>query len=136
MSNGPARSLKLDQKLFDTAEKLGDPFEISIIRRDEFNVVISTNQYEDIIQSKTLTSPNVPRGHQYPAAFLIMGSGLDRVINKIKHTLPRLSRQYLFLCFQSMINRPIGKYPLLTSIYQDQQVKKTTLVIKKIIPTN
>lgn len=37
------------------------------------------SEYEDILQCNNLPSSQTPRGHQSPAAFLIMASGLDKV---------------------------------------------------------
>ena len=34
MDNGPARKLKIAQKMQEAGDKIGDPFEISTIRRD------------------------------------------------------------------------------------------------------
>ncbi len=40
------------------------------------------NEYEDLIQCETQPSALSSRGHQGPAAFLIMGSLLDKVKTK------------------------------------------------------
>lgn len=37
------------------------------------------SEYEDILQSNNVASSATPRGHQSPAAFLIMASGMDKV---------------------------------------------------------
>ena len=37
------------------------------------------NEYEDVIQANNKPSTETPRGHQGPAAYLIMASGLDKV---------------------------------------------------------
>lgn len=41
------------------------------------------SEYEDIIQSDHRQSHDIARGHQGPAAYLILASGLDKVIHKL-----------------------------------------------------
>lgn len=36
-------------------------------------------EYEDLLQCNNLPSSATPRGHQFPAAFMIMASGLEKV---------------------------------------------------------
>lgn len=36
-------------------------------------------EYEDLLQCNNLASSATPRGHQFPAAFMTMASGLDAV---------------------------------------------------------
>lgn len=67
--------------IFPTAgEVLGDVFEVSSIRREDYEFHKGKSEYEDILQSNNLPSSATPRGHQTPAAFLIMTSGLDKVL--------------------------------------------------------
>ena len=80
MNNGPARKAKIDQALFDAGESIGDPYEISTIRRDDYKAHTGPSEYEDIIQANNLPSTMTSRGHMNPSAFLIMASGLDAVI--------------------------------------------------------
>lgn len=60
-------------------EVLGDMFEVSTIRREDYEFHKGKSEYEDVLQSNNLPSSATPRGHQAPAAFLIMTSGLDKV---------------------------------------------------------
>lgn len=60
-------------------EVLGDMFEVSTIRREDYEFHKGKSEYEDILQCNDLPSSATPRGHQTPAAFLIMTSGLDQV---------------------------------------------------------
>lgn len=60
-------------------EVLGDMFEVSTIRREDYEFHKGKSEYEDILQCNNLPSSATPRGHQTPAAFLIMTSGLDKV---------------------------------------------------------
>uniref|UniRef100_A0A8C7GLP3 Zgc:152830 n=1 Tax=Oncorhynchus kisutch TaxID=8019 RepID=A0A8C7GLP3_ONCKI len=57
---------------------LGDLFEVSSIRREDYDFHKGKSEYEEILQSNNLPSSATPRGHQTPAAFLIMASGLDK----------------------------------------------------------
>ena len=79
MSNGPARTIQVDRQLQQAGDKIADPYEISTIRREDFKVVAGKSEYEDILQSTNNPSTQEPRGHQFPAAFLIRASGLDKV---------------------------------------------------------
>lgn len=42
-------------------------------------MVKGKTEYEDILQCNNLPSSGTPRGHQFPAAFMIAASGLDEV---------------------------------------------------------
>lgn len=84
MCNGPARGLRLDRKFHEIGEMIGDPFEISTLKREDFKVVTGKSEYEDILQSTNNPSTAEPRGHQFPAAFLILASGLDEVFENFK----------------------------------------------------
>lgn len=57
---------------------MGDPAEISPLRREDFAFHRAKAYGEDLLQSNNLPSSRTPRGHQTPAAFLIMASGLDK----------------------------------------------------------
>ncbi|CAH1389558.1 unnamed protein product [Nezara viridula] len=73
MDNGPARVQSFSQQLQKSGEILGDMFEISTIRKEDYDGYRGKTEGEDVVQLVTLP----PRGHQGPAAFLIMASGLD-----------------------------------------------------------
>lgn len=76
MDNGPARSLGIAKSLEYSGTALGEPFEVSLIRRDDFNCIesVGSNRY-DVNQ---ISKEKGPRGHQYPAAFLAITGGLDK----------------------------------------------------------
>lgn len=78
MTNGPAGREGIAQQLFDAGEKSGDPFEISTIRREDYVHHSGRTESEDVFQSAGGGSTNNPRGHQAPAAFLVLASGLDK----------------------------------------------------------
>ncbi|XP_065071995.1 putative aminopeptidase W07G4.4 [Rhopilema esculentum] len=78
LDNGPAREKKFAQRLQEEGEKLADPFEISTIRREDYKMIAGPSEYEDVLQCNNEPSSMTSRGHQFPAAFLIRTSGLDK----------------------------------------------------------
>ncbi|KAJ1673853.1 hypothetical protein EV182_004435 [Spiromyces aspiralis] len=78
IANGPARKAGYDQVIADAGSSWGDPFECSIMRRDDFNLIASRTDREDVCQTNDKESVNTSRGHMFPAAFLIRATGLDR----------------------------------------------------------
>ncbi|KAJ2159845.1 hypothetical protein GGF46_002736 [Coemansia sp. RSA 552] len=78
VANGPARRGRYDQRLAAAGLAYGDPFENSIMRREDHQFVRARTDREDVYQSNSQPSTLTDRGHQYPAAFLIKASGLDR----------------------------------------------------------
>lgn len=78
MDNGPARKAQIGPKIQSSGHLLGDPFELSTLRRDDFDFVAASGPREDIVQANALPSTLTARGHQYPMAFMIRASGLDR----------------------------------------------------------
>ena len=80
MANGPGAALKLPEVIRDAGDLIADPFEISTLRREDYKMIEGKSEYEDLLQCNNLPSSGTARGHQFPAAFLIEGSGLDKVI--------------------------------------------------------
>ncbi|XP_053480238.1 putative aminopeptidase W07G4.4 [Ictalurus furcatus] len=78
LDNGAARHEDNGLKWQKAGEVLGDMFEVSTIRREDYEFHKGKSEYEDILQCNNLPSSATPRGHQTPAAFLIMTSGLDQ----------------------------------------------------------
>ncbi|ESO93040.1 hypothetical protein LOTGIDRAFT_190097 [Lottia gigantea] len=78
MDNGPARKLQTAQKVQSAGEEYGDPFEVSTVRREDYDFVVGPSEYEDILQCNNAPSSATPRGHQFPAAFMIRAAGLDK----------------------------------------------------------
>lgn len=78
MDNGPARMINNSKKLQDAGDLVGDPFEISTIRREDYVFHTGKSEYEDTLQCNNLPSSRTPRGHQSPSAFMILTSGLDK----------------------------------------------------------
>uniref|UniRef100_A0A3B1IP95 Zgc:152830 n=1 Tax=Astyanax mexicanus TaxID=7994 RepID=A0A3B1IP95_ASTMX len=78
LDNGAARRAENALQWQRAGEVLGDLFEVSTIRREDYDFHRGKSEYEEILQSNNLPSSATPRGHQTPAAFLIMASGLDK----------------------------------------------------------
>lgn len=78
MDNGPAQKEEFAQSIQKFGHTIGDPFEISTIRRDDYDFCRGKSEYEDVLQCNNQPSSATPRGHQFPAAFLIVTSGLDK----------------------------------------------------------
>lgn len=76
LDNGPA--LGFAQNLQMIGDGLANPFEVSTLRREDYKFVAGRNEYEDVIQCNNAPSSRTPRGHQFPAAFMAMSSGLDK----------------------------------------------------------
>jgi len=79
MDNGPAKAAKVSNLLQEAGETLGDPIEISTIRREDYKFVKSPNDADaDLLQCNNKASSQSARGHQFPAAFMVLASGLDK----------------------------------------------------------
>jgi len=78
LDNGPARERRTAQSVQKAGDNIGDLFEISTIRREDYDFNKGKSEYEDILQCNNAPSSRTPRGHQLPAAFLIQVSGLDK----------------------------------------------------------
>jgi len=78
LDNGPARNNGTSRVLFDLGGRMAEPVELSSIRREDFEFHKGKSEYEDVLQCNNLPSSRTPRGHQSPAAFMILASGLDK----------------------------------------------------------
>lgn len=78
MDNGPAADAETAQTLSRVGDAWGDPFEISRLRRDDYDFVKPRSRADDVISCNNAPSSGTPRGHQFPGAFLAIASGLDK----------------------------------------------------------
>ncbi|XP_022783674.1 putative aminopeptidase W07G4.4 [Stylophora pistillata] len=78
IDNGPAARTKFAQNIQKAGHDMGDPFEISTVRREDYDFVKAHSEYAEVLQCNNSPSSRTPRGHQFPAAFLIRASGLDK----------------------------------------------------------
>lgn len=71
MDNGCAKAENFAQKIQETGEKYGDMFEISTIRRDDWNFIKdASGEFVEVLQCNNAPSSRTLRGHQFPAAFM------------------------------------------------------------------
>lgn len=71
MDNGAARREQFAQALFRTGEAVGDPYEVSNIRREDYKMIMDKSQeFVEVIQCNCLPSSRTPRGHQFAPAFM------------------------------------------------------------------
>ncbi len=78
IENAVARGQALGGQLQMVSEIWGEPFELSRLRREDFAQVAARSPSERLLSSNNGASVNISRGHQFPMAFLIQASGLDR----------------------------------------------------------
>ncbi len=77
IDNGPAEAMGFARKLQREGELWGDPFEISRLRREDFDFIAPRSRADDVLSCNNAPSTATPRGHQFPMAFLMRASGLD-----------------------------------------------------------
>jgi len=78
LDNGPAHERFTSESLSEAGELLGDPFEVSRLRREDYAFVAPRTRADDVLQCNNAASSATPRGHQFPAAFLVLAAGLDQ----------------------------------------------------------
>jgi len=78
LDNGPARKLGIAESLAKEGDPWGDPFEVSRLRREDFDFVAPRSKADDVLSCNNLPSSGTSRGHQFPMAFLAIASGLDQ----------------------------------------------------------
>jgi leucyl aminopeptidase len=78
LDNGPARAAGTAASLARAGDLLGDPVEVSRLRREDYAFVRGRSAAEDVLQCNSQPSSATPRGHQFPMAFLALASGLDK----------------------------------------------------------
>jgi len=88
MDNGPARAAGTALKMQEAGEKIGDMFEISTVRREDWDFVKDkSGEFVSVLQCNNAPSSRTPRGHQFPAAFMMQVSGLDKHMMSSKEPL-------------------------------------------------
>lgn len=76
VENGAALRSRVTEAIAQAGELLGDPIERTRIRPEDYAFVAGKSAAEDVISCNSLPSSRTPRGHQFPAAFLDIVSGL------------------------------------------------------------
>jgi len=79
MDNGAAKADQTAQKMQKAGDDVGDMFEISTVRREDWDFNSDkSGEFVSILQANSAPSTRTPRGHQVPGAFLQQVSGLDK----------------------------------------------------------
>lgn len=79
VDNGPARKAGFSRAMFETGEAVGDQFELSSLRREDYELAWDrSKEFVDVLQCNNAASSRTPRGHQLPVAFMSLVSGLDK----------------------------------------------------------
>jgi len=88
MDNGPAKAAGTALKVQEAGEKMGDMFEISTVRREDWDFVKDkSGEFVSVLQCNNAPSSRTPRGHQFPGAFMMQVSGLDKHMMSSKQPL-------------------------------------------------
>jgi len=74
--NGPYRKEKLHLALQEAGEIIGDQFDCSTLRREDYEFHMGKDEQSDVLQCNNKPSSQTARGHQTPAAFMILTSGM------------------------------------------------------------
>ena len=78
IDNGPARKIGIAESISKVGDLWGEPFEVSRLRREDWEFIRPRSSAEDVCSCNHLPSSATPRGHQFPMAFLMVASGLDK----------------------------------------------------------
>ena len=79
MDNGPAKAAGTAMMVQKAGEKIGDMFEISTVRREDWDFIKDkSGEFCSVLQCNNAPSCCTPRAHQFPAAFMMRVAGLDQ----------------------------------------------------------
>ncbi|XP_014242263.1 putative aminopeptidase W07G4.4 [Cimex lectularius] len=76
LDNGPAKKTNFAYKLQSSGDEIGDPLEVSMLRREDYNNYKADEEGVDVRQCAP--KPSFSRGHQGACTFLNLASGLDK----------------------------------------------------------
>ncbi|XP_066154589.1 putative aminopeptidase W07G4.4 isoform X1 [Euwallacea fornicatus] len=76
VDNGPAHKAGHGRRLQQASEEIGDPFEVSTLRREDIASHRGVAEGDDVVQGESKPSTQSMRGHQGPVGFLLLASGL------------------------------------------------------------
>lgn len=77
LDNGAARALGIANSLGEHGDRWADPFELSRLRREDFDFVQPRTKADDVLSCNNLPSSGTARGHQFPMAFLCIAAGIS-----------------------------------------------------------
>ena len=78
IENASAKQRNTADSIILAGEKWGDPCEQSLLRPEDFQFIKPRTKADDVLSSNNAPSVSTVRGHQFPAAFLIVSAGLDQ----------------------------------------------------------
>lgn len=80
IDNLPAKRLGVSKHMSRWGAAYGEPWECSNLRREDYNMNVPNTGTgrEDLVQCNTQPSTMTARGHQFPAAFMMAASGVDK----------------------------------------------------------
>ncbi|MEO0478789.1 MAG: leucyl aminopeptidase family protein [Planctomycetota bacterium] len=78
VENGPARAAGIGRAMSEHGDLVGDPCDESRLRREDYDFIRPRSKADDVLSCNNAASSATPRGHQFPAAFLVIASGLDK----------------------------------------------------------
>jgi len=79
MDNGPAKVSGTARQVQEAGDRVGDMFEINTIRREDWDFIKDkSGEFVTVLQCNNAASSRTPRGHQFPAAFMMTVAGLDK----------------------------------------------------------
>merc|ERR1712029_939210 len=88
MDNGVSRKEKFALSLQETGDLYGDMFEVNTIRKEDFEFIKDkSGEFVDVLQCNNASSSRTPRGHQFPATFMMQVAGLDKHMVSSKQPL-------------------------------------------------
>ena len=88
MDNGPAKAAGTALKVQEAGDKIGDMFEITTVRREDWDFIKDkSGEFVSVLQCNNAPSSRTPRGHQFPAAFMMTVAGLDKHMVSSKQPL-------------------------------------------------
>ncbi|MXW74276.1 MAG: leucyl aminopeptidase family protein [Gammaproteobacteria bacterium] len=90
VENGTARHRRVSQYLADAGDSWGDCMEINRSRREDWHTNRARSRADDVLSANNGPSVGVPRGHQFPMAFMSKASGLDEHGVRSEHPLAYL----------------------------------------------
>ena len=76
LDNRAARKAGVAVSLAEAGDAWGDPFELSRLRREDWDFVKPRSKADQVLSCNNAPSSGTARGHQFPMAFLAIASGL------------------------------------------------------------
>lgn len=77
LENAAARKVGVLAQLQAAGERMGEPFEFTRPRREDYLFCAPKSPAEDLVSANRFASVDTARGHQGPYAFLDMASGIS-----------------------------------------------------------